>query len=69
LITRYTSGGKKEIKSVANITRKNVAEFLEVAAKILIKPEVVEFRIEEANEVLKMLKYGAYRRSGVLVIK
>lgn len=60
---------EKEIKSVANITRRDVAEFLEVAAKIPIKPEVVEFRIEEANEALKMLKYGAYRGSGVLVIK
>jgi len=59
---------EKEVKSVANITRKDVAEFLEIAAKIPIKPEVVEFKIEEANEALKMLKHGKYRGSGVLII-
>lgn len=60
---------EKEVKSVANITRRDVIEFLEIAAKIPIKPEVVTFKLEEANEALKMLKYGRYRGSGVLVIR
>lgn len=60
---------EREIKSVANITRRDVAEFLDIAAKIPIKPEVVEFRLREANEALRMLKYGRYRGSGVLIIK
>ncbi|MEM1515150.1 MAG: zinc-dependent alcohol dehydrogenase family protein [Thermoproteota archaeon] len=60
---------EKEIKSVSNITRRDIAEFLEIAAKIPIKPEVVGFRLEEANEALKMLKHGKYRGSGVLIIK
>ncbi|MEM2560366.1 MAG: zinc-dependent alcohol dehydrogenase family protein [Candidatus Bathyarchaeia archaeon] len=59
---------EREIKSVANITRRDVAEFLEIAARVPIKPEVVGFRLEEANEALKMLKHGRYRGSGVLII-
>lgn len=60
---------EKEIKSVANITRKDVAEFLEIAARIPIRPSVVKFGLEEANEALRMLKYGKYHGSGVIVIK
>jgi propanol-preferring alcohol dehydrogenase len=60
---------EKEIKSVTNITRKDVKEFFEIAAKIPIKPEVKTFSLEEANEALLMLKYGKYRGSGVLLIR
>ncbi len=59
---------EREIKSVANITRGDVNEFLEIAAKIPIKPEIVEFKLEEANMALAMLKHGKYRGSGVLRI-
>jgi propanol-preferring alcohol dehydrogenase len=47
---------EKEIKSVANITRKDVRDFLPLAAEIPIIPEVQEFRLEEANQVLILLK-------------
>jgi len=60
--------GERELKSVANITRADVQEFLEIAAKIPIRPEVKRFRLEEANEALLMLKQGKYRGSGVLII-
>jgi len=43
---------EKEIKSVANVARTDVAEFLELAAEIPIRPEVQEFRLEEANRAL-----------------
>jgi len=59
---------EREIKSVANITRGDVNEFLEIAAKIPIKPEIVEFKLEEANMALAMLKHGKYRGSGILKI-
>lgn len=61
--------GERELKSVANITRSDVLEFLAIAAKIPIKPEVTKFRLEEANRALLMLKRGEYRGSGVLTIK
>lgn len=57
---------EKEIKSVANITRKDVEEFLLLAAKIPIIPEVQEFKLEEANKVLGLLKEGKVQGAGVL---
>ncbi len=57
---------EKEIKSVANITRKDLHEFLPLAAKIPILPEIEEFRLEEANRALLLLKQGKIQGAGVL---
>jgi propanol-preferring alcohol dehydrogenase len=57
---------EKEIKSVANVTRADIAEFLDLAASIPIRPEVQEFRLDEANEALLELKYGKIRGAKVL---
>ena len=59
---------EKEIKSVANVTRGDVAEFLSLAARIPIKPEVEEFRLEEANVALAELKARRVRGAKVLRI-
>ncbi|MBI5187923.1 MAG: zinc-dependent alcohol dehydrogenase family protein [Nitrospirae bacterium] len=59
---------EKEIKSVANITRKDVQEFLQLAAEIPIKPEVQEFRLEDANKALVELKERKIRGAKVLRI-
>lgn len=59
---------EKEIKSVANITRKDVQDFLPLAAEIPIIPEVREFRLEEANEALLLLKQGKIQGAAVLRI-
>jgi propanol-preferring alcohol dehydrogenase len=57
---------EKEIKSVANVARTDVAEFLELAAEIPIRPEVQEFRLEEANQALVELKTRKIRGAKVL---
>jgi len=57
---------EKEIKSVANITRQDAEEFLPLAAKIPIISEVTEFRLEEINEALLILKKGRMQGAGVL---
>ncbi|MGQ9645084.1 MAG: zinc-dependent alcohol dehydrogenase family protein [Thermodesulfobacteriota bacterium] len=57
---------EKEIKSVANITRKDAQEFLSLAAEIPIIPEVQEFRLVEANQALILLKQGKIQGAGVL---
>jgi propanol-preferring alcohol dehydrogenase len=57
---------EKEIKSVANITRRDAQEFLPLAAKIPITPEVQEFKLEEANHALILLKQGKIQGAGVL---
>jgi len=59
---------EKEVKSVANVTRRDAQEFLPLAAEIPIVPEVREFRLEEANEALILLKEGKIRGAGVLAI-
>lgn len=60
---------EKEIKSVANITRKDIEEFLPFAAEIPLKPEVLEFRLEDANEALAELKERKIRGAKVLKIE
>ena len=59
---------EKEIKSVTNIVRADVEEFLPLAAKIPIIPEVQEFEMEQANEALILLKQGKIQGAGVLRI-
>ncbi len=59
---------EKEVKSVANVTRRDAQEFLPLAAEIPIVPEVQEFKLEEANEALILLKQGKIRGAGVLRI-
>ena len=59
---------EKEIKSVANVARIDVREFLLLAAKIPIKPEIQEFRLEEANQALVELKERKIRGAKVLKI-
>ena len=59
---------EKEIKSVANITRKDAQDFLALAAEIPIVPEVQEFELEKANEALILLKQGKIQGAGVLRI-
>lgn len=57
---------EKEIKSVANVTRRDVSEFLNVAAKIPIKPDVTIFPLEDANNALKQIKRGGGKGASVL---
>jgi len=57
---------EKEIKSVANITRKDAQDFLHLAAEIPIIPEVREFKLEEVNRVLLLLKQGGIQGAAVL---
>lgn len=59
---------EKEIKSVANIERSDVAEFLKLAADIPIKPEVQEYSLEEANRALVDIKERKIRGAKVLRI-
>ena len=59
---------EKEIKSVANVTSRDVEEFLRLAAGIPIKPEVQEFALEEANKALLELRERKIKGAKVLRI-
>lgn len=59
---------EREIKTVANVTHFDIAEFLPLAAAIPIRPQVMTYRLEDANEALLDLKRGAIRGAKVLRI-
>jgi propanol-preferring alcohol dehydrogenase len=57
---------EKDIKSVANVTRWDVREFLQLAAEAGIEPEVQEYPLQEANQALVELRLGQIRGAKVL---
>ena len=59
---------EKEIKTVANVTRYDIAEFLPLAAQIPIEPKIQPYPLEEANQALIELKRGGVQGAKVLVI-
>jgi alcohol dehydrogenase, propanol-preferring len=59
---------EKEIKSVANVSRGDVREFLALAAEIPLHPEIQEFPLEAANRALRELKERRIRGAKVLRI-
>lgn len=60
---------EKEIKSVANVSRRDVSEFLALAAAMHIRPEIQEFALKEANTALIELKRRQIRGAKVLRIE
>jgi propanol-preferring alcohol dehydrogenase len=59
---------EKEVKSVANVSRADVSEFLELAARIPIKPEFQVYTLEQANQALMELKQRKIRGAKVISV-
>ena len=59
---------EREIKSVANVTRRDAEEFLPLAAQIPIIPSVEEFPLAQANDVLVSIKHSKIRGAAVLKV-
>jgi propanol-preferring alcohol dehydrogenase len=59
---------EREIKSVANVTHDDIAEFLPIAAAIPLKPEVQTYPLDQANRALSELKQGGVRGAKVLLL-
>jgi propanol-preferring alcohol dehydrogenase len=59
---------EKEIKSVANVTHRDIEAFLPIAAQIPIHVAVEEYALEQANEALLALRRGHVRGAKVLRI-
>ncbi|MEN6623124.1 MAG: zinc-dependent alcohol dehydrogenase family protein [Smithella sp.] len=59
---------EKEIKSVANVTRRDIEEFLFLASQIPIVPEFEEYPFTDVNRALVELKEGKIRGAKVLKI-
>ncbi len=59
---------EKEVKSVANVTGRDIAEFLPVAASIPLHVATECFPLEDANRALAALRSGSVRGAKVLTI-
>jgi len=57
---------EKEIKSVANVTRRDIADFLKVAAREQLEPVVRRLPLERANEALRRIRHGDVHGAFVL---
>jgi D-arabinose 1-dehydrogenase-like Zn-dependent alcohol dehydrogenase len=58
--------GERSIASVANLTRADGHDFMEVAARIRLRPAVECFALQQADEVLESLRQGKLRGAAVL---
>ena len=58
---------EREVKSVANLTRDDAREFLEVAPQAGVRTEIVRYPLERANEALADLRGGRLQGAAVLV--
>jgi propanol-preferring alcohol dehydrogenase len=60
--------GERALRSVANLTRRDGEEFMELAPQVPVRTEVREFRLDEANKALQHLRAGELRGAAVLKI-
>ncbi|MEQ1743139.1 MAG: zinc-dependent alcohol dehydrogenase family protein [Candidatus Nitrotoga sp.] len=60
--------GERTIRSIANLTRRDGEEFLNIAPKAGIRTVVETFQLERANEALDRLRNGSIRGAAVLVM-
>jgi len=58
---------EREVKSVANVARRDVREFLQLAAEAGIRPDYQTYPLEQANKALMELKTQKIRGAKVLV--
>lgn len=58
---------ERKILSVANLTRRDGEDLLDIAAKVHVKTEIKTYKLEQANEALDDLRNGRFRGAAVLV--
>jgi len=59
--------GERTLKSVANLTREDGVNFLQLAPQIPIKTTTVAYPLERANEALEDLRHGRFTGAAVIV--
>jgi len=59
---------ERSIRSVANLTREDGREFLPLAARLGVRPEVTLFPLAQANEALRALREGRFTGAAVLTM-
>ena len=61
--------GERSVRSVANLTRRDAEEFLELAAAVPIRPQIAVYPLEEAGSALAALREGLAEGSLVLRVQ
>ncbi len=60
--------GERQIRSVANMTRQDARDFLQLAAEIRLRPKVTSFTLHQVNEALAAVKSDSIDGSAVVVL-
>jgi len=60
--------GEREIRSVANMTRRDAREFLQLAHDLNIRPRIKVFSLDDANKALVAVKEETEEGSAVIVL-
>ena len=61
--------GERTLRSVANLTRRDGIEFLELASQVRVRTEVRAYPLDEANRALEDLRAGNFSGAAVLAIQ
>jgi len=61
--------GERTLRSVANLTRRDGLEFLELAPRVPIQTAANAYDLEDANTALEDLRHGRFSGAAVLVVK
>ncbi|HLU99822.1 MAG TPA: zinc-dependent alcohol dehydrogenase family protein [Acidobacteriota bacterium] len=61
--------GERRIESVANLTRQDGIDFMEIAPKIPIRTKIEPFVLDQANQALNRLRSGQIEGAAVLIIR
>jgi propanol-preferring alcohol dehydrogenase len=59
--------GERQIRSVANMTRADARDFLQLASEISLRPKVTRFSLGQANEALAAVKNDSIDGAAVIV--
>jgi propanol-preferring alcohol dehydrogenase len=59
--------GERQLRSVANMTRQDARDFLQLAGEIKLQPKVTVFRLEQANQALQAVKNDQIDGAAVIV--
>jgi propanol-preferring alcohol dehydrogenase len=59
---------ERVVRSVANLTRDDGVQFLQLAPRVPVVPEVTVFPLADANRALDALRRGAFRGAAVLAV-
>jgi propanol-preferring alcohol dehydrogenase len=58
---------ERTVRSVANLTRRDAREMLELAPRAGVRTRVSTYPIEDANRALEDLRAGAFAGAAVLI--